>query len=130
MVVLELCYPPSINHYWRMGNHRIYLSDEGRRYKNIVAGIVRCARVQPFTGDVSLKIEAYPPDRRIRDLDNIQKAVWDALTDAGLYKDDSQVKHIEAWMLEPLERGKVIVTVDGYISGRSDPPATALVPAH
>lgn len=128
MVVLELKYPPSINHYWRMGNHRIYLSEEGRRYKSIVAGIVRCARVQPFTSDVSLKIEAYPPDRRRRDLDNIQKAVWDALTDAGLYEDDSQVKHVEAWMLEPLERGKVIVTVDDFSSGWSDPPAAALVP--
>lgn len=124
MVVLELKYPPSLNHYWRMGNHRIYLSDEGRRYKNIVAGIVRCARVQPIIGDVSLKIEAYPPDRRIRDLDNLMKALLDALGGAGLYEDDSQVKHIEAWMLEPLERGKVIVTVDYFLS----PPASALVP--
>ena len=130
MVVLELKYPPSINHYWRMGNHRIDLSDEGRRYKSIVAGIVRCARVQPFTSDVSLKIEAYPPDRRIRDLDNLMKAILDSLAGAGLYDDDSQVKHIEAWMREPLERGKVIVTVDDFSSGRSDPPATALVPVH
>jgi len=128
MIVLSCPWPPSINHYWRMGNHHIYLSEEGKRYKQIVIGIVRTARVESFIGDVSLTMEAYPPDRRRRDLDNIQKAVWDALTDAGLYEDDSQVKHVEAWMREPLERGKVIVTVDNLQRNRFDPPASALVP--
>ncbi|MBN2641380.1 MAG: RusA family crossover junction endodeoxyribonuclease [Victivallales bacterium] len=127
MIILELPYPPSINHYWRMGNHHMYLSDEGKRYKQIVFGIVRIARVAPFIGDVSLIMDAYPPDRRRRDLDNIQKAVWDALTDAGLYEDDSQVKHMEAWMREPLEHGKIIVTVSG-IHDRFNPPANSLVP--
>jgi len=36
-------------------------------------------------------MDAFPPDRRRRDLDNIQKPVLDALEHAGVYEDDSQV---------------------------------------
>jgi crossover junction endodeoxyribonuclease RusA len=36
-------------------------------------------------------MDAFPPDRRRRDLDNIQKPVLDALQHAGVYEDDSQI---------------------------------------
>ena len=127
MVTFELAYPPSVNHYWRVGHGRIYLSPEGVRYKQLVAGVVRQARVIPFTGSVALLIDAYPPDRRIRDLDNLMKAVLDSLGGAGLYHDDSQIKHIHAWMLEPMEGGRIVVTITEN-PRRNNPPAPALVP--
>ena len=130
MVVLELPWPPSVNHYWRMGHNRIYLGAEGRRYKAMVAGIVRHAGLTPLDGDVSIEMEAYPPDRRRRDLDNLQKALWDSLGKAGLYDDDSQVKHFQAWMLSPMEGGKVIVRVDRFDPERIDPPSTVPVPCN
>jgi len=34
-------------------------------------------------------VELFPPDRRKRDVDNILKALLDALTHAGVYEDDS-----------------------------------------
>jgi crossover junction endodeoxyribonuclease RusA len=129
MITLEIPWSPSVNHYWRVGHGRIYLSPEGVRYKLIVAGIVREARVKSFTGPVSLLIDAYPPDRRIRDLDNVMKALLDALGGAGLYRDDSQIKHINAWMLEPIEGGKLIVTVSEN-PRRDNPLASALVPCN
>jgi len=36
-------------------------------------------------------MDAFPPDRRRRDLDNLLKSVLDALEHAGVYADDSQV---------------------------------------
>ncbi len=39
-------------------------------------------------------ILVYPPDRRARDLDNLGKALLDALTKAGVYGDDSQIDHL------------------------------------
>lgn len=128
MVILELPWPPSVNHYWRMGHNRIYLGAEGRRYKAMVAGIVRYARVEPLIGDVSIEMEAYPPDRRRHDLDNLQKAVWDSLGKAGVYEDDSQVKHVRAWMLSPVDGGKVVVRVDHFVPERTDPPSLIPVP--
>ena len=111
MIELELPYPPSVNHYWRMGRGRMYLGEKGRRYKQLVTGAVRYAGLRPLTGHLSLRIEVYPPDRRVRDLDNVLKALWDALGKAGVYQDDSQVKHLEAWMLDPAPPGKVWLRV-------------------
>ena len=36
-------------------------------------------------------IEAWMPDKRVRDLDNLLKAPLDALTRAGFWVDDSQI---------------------------------------
>ncbi len=130
MVILELPWPPSVNHYWRMGHNRIYLGSKGRLYKAMVAGIVRYARPEAFTGDVSVEIEMYPPDRRRRDCDNPMKAILDSLGKAGLYEDDNQVKHIQAWMLSPADGGKVIVRVDHFDPERIDPPSTVPVPCN
>ncbi len=42
-------------------------------------------------GDLMVEIIIYPPDKRKRDMDNIKKALFDALQHAGLYKDDYQI---------------------------------------
>jgi crossover junction endodeoxyribonuclease RusA len=47
-----------------------------------------------FPGQVSVTIDAYPPDRRRRDLDNVLKAALDALTHCGIWADDSQVAEL------------------------------------
>tara|TARA_R100001594_G_scaffold133587_1_gene174357 strand:+ start:245 stop:532 length:288 start_codon:yes stop_codon:yes gene_type:complete len=44
---------------------------------------------------VAVAIQAFPPDRRRRDLDNIQKVLLDALQTAGCFDDDSQINHLE-----------------------------------
>jgi crossover junction endodeoxyribonuclease RusA len=36
-------------------------------------------------------MDAFPPDRRRRDLDNTLKAVCDSLAHVGVYEDDSQI---------------------------------------
>lgn len=128
MIKLELPWPPSVNHYWRMGHNRIYLGAEGKRYKAIVNGLVRTARVSPLTGHLGVQMIAHPPDRRRRDLDNLQKCLWDSIGAAGLYEDDSQIKHIAAWMLDPVPGGKVIVCLAGYDPDEMDPPPGVLVP--
>lgn len=40
---------------------------------------------------LKMRIECHMPDRRRRDLDNLQKAAFDALTKAGFWMDDCQV---------------------------------------
>ena len=44
-----------------------------------------------YIGNIAVEIEAFMPDRRKRDLDNILKALLDALTHAGVWADDSQI---------------------------------------
>ena len=86
---LVLPIPPANNRYYRHAGGRTYLSGEARRYKSLVAG----ARLvnETITGPVSITISVYARDKRRRDLDGYPKAIFDALTFAKIWNDDSQV---------------------------------------
>ncbi|KAB0142503.1 RusA family crossover junction endodeoxyribonuclease, partial [Escherichia coli] len=81
---LILPFPPSVNTYWRHPN------------KGAFAAIVEQLRrlPKPTSAPASVEIVLFPPDNRIRDLDNYNKALFDALTHAGVWEDDSQVKRM------------------------------------
>lgn len=95
---ITLPYPPSVNHYWRHFRGRTVISKGGRAFRANVRALLTAAelggggpRKPPTGGRVALCMDAFPPDRRRRDLDNIQKAVLDALEHGGVYEDDSQI---------------------------------------
>ena len=92
----ELPFPPSVNRYYRHVGPRVLISREGRKFRMMV--VSRLGGMGKLTGRLSLKVECFPPDRRRRDLDNIGKALLDALQAAGLYDDDSQIKDLHLLM--------------------------------
>ena len=51
---------------------------------------------------------------RIRDLDNYNKALFDALTHAGVWVDDSQVKRMLVEWGPVIPEGKVEITISKY----------------
>lgn len=101
-VTLELPYPPSVNHYWRRVGARTLVSREGRRFRERVVSILAGRGVRRMTGPLAVRVVAHPPDMRKRDLDNIAKALLDALERGGAFGDDSQVDRLE------IERGRVV----------------------
>ena len=112
MIELELPYPPSVNHYYRHIGRRTLISREGRRYRERVAAALAAADVRPIDGPLELRIEVYPPDRRRRDLDNLQKGLWDSLEHGGAYHDDSQIVKLTAEKRGPTPGGRVIVRIE------------------
>lgn len=93
-MVITLPYPPSVNHYWRHFRGRTVISREGRTFRTNVCALLAGGngpRKPPSGGRIALCMDAFPPDRRRRDLDNLQKPTLDALQHAGVYEDDSQV---------------------------------------
>ena len=90
---LTLPYPPSVNHYWRRVGLHTLISREGRTFRRNVCALLGGGgpRKPPSGGRIALAMDAFPPDRRRRDLDNIQKPVLDALEHAGVYEDDSLI---------------------------------------
>ena len=89
-VTLTLPYPPSINRYYRTFRGRILISKPGRDYRLAVIETVDGTEWD-WPGRVALRLDVHPPDRRKRDLDNIQKPLLDALQHSGILEDDSLV---------------------------------------
>jgi crossover junction endodeoxyribonuclease RusA len=106
--VYTLQYPPSVNHYWRRVGGRTLISREGRRYRNRVCALLAAAGSEPLAGRLVIRVCVHPPDGRRRDLDNVQKALLDALEAGGAYRDDGQIDRIE------VERGAV--QAPGHVS--------------
>ena len=111
MIELELPFPPSVNHYYRRVGPRTLISREGRRFREQVCALLAAAGVRPLTGPIRVEIEVYPPDRRRRDIDNVQKALFDALEHGGAYRDDSQIVKLAIEKRECTSVGRTIVRI-------------------
>lgn len=60
---------------------------------------------------LKLRIECHMPDRRRRDLDNLQKAAFDALTRAGFWIDDCQVVDYRVMKMPIVKGGRLELTI-------------------
>lgn len=107
MNTITLDMPPSSNRYWRIGNGRIYRSDEASRYKAYVELLCNTAGLQPLEGDVSITLCFYRQAKR-GDLDNRVKILLDSLQ-GHIYHNDSQIAEIHAMRREDKECPRVEV---------------------
>ena len=112
---LILPFPPSVNHIWiHAKNGAVFLSKKARAFRETVAVETLVARSkkilpkEPIAGKIRVKAVFHAPDRRVRDLDNCHKALWDALTHAGVWLDDWQVEALEAAWGEPKKKSPCV----------------------
>ena len=111
-------FPPSVNNYWRhvvIGRSvRVLISREGREFRDkAVAAVGRVD--EQMTGKVEVIMRLCPPNRIRRDVDNYSKAVLDALTHAGVWVDDNQVKRITVEFGPVVPGGRADVVVRDYV---------------
>ncbi|QOV65806.1 RusA family crossover junction endodeoxyribonuclease [Kosakonia pseudosacchari] len=120
---LILPFPPSVNTYWRAPNKgplkgRHLISAAGRKYQSdACAAIIEQLRrlPKPSSEPASVKVILYPPDVRRRDIDNYNKALFDALTHAGVWEDDSQVKRLLVEWGPVQQGGMVEITITKFV---------------
>ena len=109
-LTLTLPYPPTANTYYRYVNGRPMISSKGRQYRRDVAWL--CTGWHKLSGELRVRVDMYPPDRRKRDVDNIQKPLLDSLEKAGVYENDNQVSDLRTVRSkEVVKGGQVIVTI-------------------
>ncbi len=108
----QLPWPPSINHYYGRAQRHVFLKEAGRLYR-AKAGVEFARLGWPrINGHVRVHLLLSPPDRRVRDIDNIRKAVYDAISDRrkgkallhrGIIPDDANIRADAAEFIEPGE---------------------------
>jgi crossover junction endodeoxyribonuclease RusA len=90
MIRIVLPFPPSVNRLWRTTKGGgMYRSPEYAAWRKqaewAVAGQVKGKKI---AGEYTLEITAVKPDKRRRDLGNLEKAVSDILQHAKVIEDD------------------------------------------
>lgn len=110
-ITLDLPWPPTSNTYWRRNGSRYFISKRGQEYREYVKKIFF-----PYVGiflvqdRLKVSIDAFPPDRRKRDLDNLFKSVLDSIQASGLYVDDNQIDELSIRRM-PWNEGKIVVSI-------------------
>lgn len=86
-------WPPSVGGCWRVFRNRLILSKRGREYR--VAAIERLKELglhkELLGGELHVSLVLNPPTLRRYDIDNFNKALFDALSHGEFWVDDEQV---------------------------------------
>lgn len=105
MIRLELPLGPTINHYYgrsgTRGSHW-YLSAAGKAFReSVYAAWLGQPHRRRIEGPVRLRVVLAPKNRGRFDVDNRLKPLLDALQNAGVFNDDSQITDIWASKVDP-----------------------------
>lgn len=109
-IVLHLPWPPTINSYYKMTqNGQRYLDKKVREFRALVESDLaeQIGNMPPLEDKLFMEVYLFPPDRRKRDVDNYMKGLLDALTEAGLWLDDSQIDQLHIYRGEIVKLGSV-----------------------
>ncbi|HHR6466248.1 TPA: RusA family crossover junction endodeoxyribonuclease, partial [Providencia alcalifaciens] len=113
-ISLILPFPPSVNACWRTVRGTMIISEKGRAFRaNAAAAIYEQLRKKPkvITEHVSVTVKMYPPSKRRMDIDNYLKAPFDALTHAGVWSDDVQVRRAIIEWCEVVKGGRFEIEI-------------------
>lgn len=118
-LTLHLPWPPTANHIWQHARRMNYLSKEYKSFLELTFFSVRSQlprKHKPLEDEVRVTILLFPPTNRKYDVDNRVKPILDALTKAGVWEDDSQVRTltVSKCFRRDDEEPEAIVTIEGF----------------
>jgi crossover junction endodeoxyribonuclease RusA len=127
MIELILPYPPTVNHYKKVGatiktkngkdfqlrvtcpKTRVFYYEVWVKIRSLKAtGRI----VEPIVTRLCLTLLLYPPDKRKRDIDNVLKPTVDSLVKGGLIADDVQIDRLVIERCGIISQGQVIVRIE------------------
>ena len=115
--LIALPFPPSINGYYGITcNGRIphkYIKERGKQYRSDVEKIIRDKDLQLMVNvPVAVTITLTAPDNRVHDIDNVLKCLFDALTKAEFWQDDSYIRKLTMDYSDRVEKpGSVLLHI-------------------
>ena len=106
-IVLPL--PPSANVYWRNYRGRTVVSASAKAYKAGVGLVAQHHGMHPMTGPIAVYVHVYRA-RKVGDLDNYKKVLYDALQGIA-YNDDDQIVEEHSWRWDDKANPRVEVEI-------------------
>lgn len=109
MIEIILPWSPTVNRYYSKTRTHVYISPKGKNFREDVVEALAQQVPDLCLTDTRLFVECvlFPPDRRKRDLDNHIKSLLDALTQAGVWEDDSQIDQLHIYRGEIVDKGLI-----------------------
>ena len=112
-MILNLPYPPTVNTYTAVFRGRKILSAKGREYQaDVMASILQNGKPNTMRGRIRVQIQASPPDRRQRDIDNIVKPILDCLQKSAVFENDCQIDELHVKRGPIVKDGEALVIVE------------------
>lgn len=93
---LYLPFPQTVNNYYQKSKSGgRFISHKGRKFRDMTSeAIVEQLPDVHISDKVLVEIVLFPPDNRMRDIDNYNKCLLDAITHAHLWEDDSLIDQL------------------------------------
>lgn len=115
IATLQIPYPPTANNlFFNAGKRRVKTKAYDAWLAEALA-VLREQRPRPVSGSYRLAVVVDRPDRRARDVTNLEKAISDALVKAGVIEDDSKCQSFTiAWAWDSIVKG-------GHVALRVEP---------
>lgn len=106
-------YPPTVNNYYVKTQRGLFISAKGRKFRDqlVQDALEQLSGMPPIDGKVRVDIVFWVPDLRKRDLDNLLKPLFDAITQAKLWNDDSQIDQVCVYRGSKVFGGKTYIRV-------------------
>jgi crossover junction endodeoxyribonuclease RusA len=113
MYEIELPFPPSTNSLYRNVKGRSIISEKGREYKaSVISHMSKYGLANTLLNmPLCVKIELYEPDNRKRDVDNYTKILFDSLTKARFWTDDSIILEKNIRKMGKSDKPRVVLSV-------------------
>ena len=91
----------------------MFISKNGATFQNSGIQLIReqLGAIEPLGDTISLAVILYPPDKRIRDLDNYLKPLLDTITKSGVWLDDSLVDQLSVYRGAVTPAGRCFVRI-------------------
>lgn len=125
VTTFTLPWPPSVNSIYVRRGRGYALSKRVASYRTAVAALCYQQHVRRWRDTrLALAVDAFPPDAKRRDLDNLLKSLLDALEDCAVLDDDVNVDRILIVRRDVCNeqmrggtKGKVTVTIESLEEG-------------
>lgn len=121
-LAFTLPWPPSINSMYQQGiiggvhkkaRASMFLSKAGKEYRLLAADAIDTQRVprRSLNGRLAVSAIAYPPDARVRDLDNLWKSALDVLKHCNVITDDGHIDDLHVRRGHQVKEGSFSIEI-------------------